>query len=69
MLYVVDGYNWGYGESSYFLVEADSVQEAETKASEKLNKLTEEEKRLGDFLPCEIKMDENGVSQNLIVVW
>jgi hypothetical protein len=69
MLYVVDGYNWGYGASSHFVVEADSIQEADTKALRKLNELTEKEKRSGDCLPCEVKMDKNGVSQNLLHVW
>lgn len=69
MLYVVDGYNWGYGESSYFVVEAESKKEADTKVLQKLNRLTEEEKRAGDFLPCEVRMDEHGISQNLKHVW
>lgn len=68
-LFIVDGYNWGYGESSYFCVNADTEKEASLKVQSKLASLTEDEKRKGDILPCEVVFDEFGVSQNLIHVW
>lgn len=67
--YIVDGYNWGYGESSYFCVQAETQIEAENKVSIKINKMSEEDKKQGYVIPCPIYFDDNGVSQNLIHLW
>jgi len=68
-MFIVDGYNWGYGESSYFCVKAEDNIEAIKKVRDKLNGLSEKEKRGGDNLPCKVVFDKNGVSQNLIHLW
>lgn len=68
-LFIVEGYDWGYGESSYFLVQCNTELEAKIKVAAKLEQMTEKEKRKGDILPCEVKMDEHGVSQQLSNMW
>lgn len=68
-LFIVDGYNWGYGESEYFCVEADTKKEAESKVKYKLSLMSEEDKRKADILPCEVLFDEFGVSQQLGHQW
>ena len=67
--FIVNGYDWGYGESSYFLVQALSMDEADNKVKLKLSAMDEQTKRKGLAMPCEVIFDGNGVSNNLIHVW
>lgn len=69
MQFIVDGYNWGYGGSSYFCVIANSIEEAAEKVKKKLAVMSEDEKRKGDYVPCIIQFDVNGISQNLLHLW
>jgi hypothetical protein len=61
-MFIVELKYGGYGASQLKVVEADSMEEA----TRKVRDLPEEE---GDAMPCEIKINEEGVSQTLVFVW
>lgn len=70
-LFIVEGHSFGYGESNYYAVEATSMEQAEQKIKNKQGPYAEAKKNItkGTYLPCEVIMGEDGISQILTHVW